>query len=863
MAIPQLDSQKLETLDGPLSPSEAPPTLIPGTVVPTAAPGATTVGPAAEETQVDGAPQETLVPNAAPLETLVDVGKAPSAAPTGAVETLIYGTPATTPVGLANNVATKAAGVETARQSPAETIVEGDQANYETAAEDPTATPSQSRANNKSSPLRIIPKVLGDYELLAELGKGGMGVVYKARQRRADRIVALKIIRPDRLGSLSESSQAAIIERFRKEAQAAARLQHDNIVTVYEVGEVDGCHYFSMQYVPGDSLSDRLRAGPLDNKQSARLLEPVCRAVHAAHQVGVLHRDIKPQNIMIEAESERPRIADFGLAKLADDKVELTKSGEMMGTPPYMPPEQFGDAANCTAKADIYSLGATLYHSLSGRPPFQAATSIATMRQVLAEDPVNLRQLNAAVDIELETICMKCLEKEPERRFESAQVLADELQRYLKGEPILSRPLSQAQRVKRWCRRNPMIATSLGGVAGSILIALGALAFAFVNSQQAKEKVEKSLDETRIARALSESSFQDALSAVNEFFTRVSEDRLLNEPGAQGLRRELLDLARDYYLRLLVQRTGDDTVQEELAATHYRLGLITEELDSPQASIESYQTARMMLTAQLEKHPKSAVRKKFLSNTLNAMGRAYTRLKQLDKAEGLFKESRRIRQELLVSTDDVDERIEVERLVANTDMNLALIEKQREKLDDAQKLMEGAQANRETALKLNLKNRKLRRDLAKGAYNLANLAIDRDDATLAPQVERLIRQAIARLEALLVEAPDDLEDRHLLSLCYRMLADLDAALVATDATRLAPAKKHYQKAQESLERLVTKNPAVPRYQEELAQLLGNLAQLETEQKNPEAAQKLMERADEILQKLNATRTKEERAKDEP
>ncbi len=745
--------------------------------------------------------------------------------------------------------ATAVAGAATQDGAVMETVAEAPSDPHQTMAEKGTATPSRTRVSQSVSGVRLIPKVLGDYELLDELGKGGMGIVYRARQRRANRIVALKIIRPDRLGSLSASSQSGIIERFRKEAQAAARLQHDNLVTVYEVGEIDGCHYFSMQYVEGNSLADRLRKGPLDNKEAARFLEPICRAVHAAHQVGVLHRDIKPQNILIENETLRPRIADFGLAKLADDEAELTQSGEMMGTPPYMPPEQFGDAAHCTSKADIYSLGATLYHSLSGRPPFQAATSIATMRQVLEQDAVSLRTLNAAVDVDLETLCMRCLEKEPERRIGSAEELADELKRYINGEPILSRPLSRSQKLVRWCRRNPVIASLIGAVAASLLLAVGALAFTAVRTEQARKDVAKSLDETKVAQTLSEVSFQDALSAVNEFFTRVSEERLLNEPGAQGLRKELLDLAKSYYLRLLDRRGGDESVQEELAATHYRLGLITEELDSPRASLKSYETARTMLTVQLQKHPNSTARQKFSSNTLNAMGRAHTRLGELDQAETLFKESRQIRAALVGATTDIVERTEFERLLANTNMNLALIEKQRGNLDIALKLMTQAQEDRQASLANDRKNRKLRRDLAKGDYNLANLAIDRDEPMAAVTVEKHARKAIERFEELLKDAPDDIEDRHMLALCYQLLADTNSALAVTEPDRKTTAIDLYTQGRAALERLVARNPSVPRYRFELAQLIGNIAELELDQMKRDSALKLLDQAEGIVQAL--------------
>ncbi|HLQ43115.1 MAG TPA: protein kinase, partial [Planctomycetaceae bacterium] len=280
-----------------------------------------------------------------------------------------------------------------------------------------------------------IPRVLGDYELLEELGKGGMGIVFRARQRSVNRIVALKVIRPDRLADMTMTTRRKAIERFRTEAEAAARISHDNLVTVYEVGCEAGCHYFSMRYVEGSSLSDLIRKNPADNRQAAAWIEPVCRAVQAVHSRGILHRDLKPQNILLEQATGRTLLADFGLAKLADDDSNMTQTGEAMGTPAYMSPEQFHDAASVAVTADVYSLGATLYCLLSGRPPFQASSSMQTMRQVLDTDAVLLRQLNPAVDRDLETICMRCLEKDPARRYGAAEALADELQRYLDGRP--------------------------------------------------------------------------------------------------------------------------------------------------------------------------------------------------------------------------------------------------------------------------------------------------------------------------------------------------------------------------------------------------------------------------------------------
>lgn len=714
-------------------------------------------------------------------------------------------------------------------------------------------TPTGNSSSNRSSSGPVIGsgQTFGDYELISPLGQGGMGVVYKARQRAANRLVALKIIRPDRMSSMTEFSQRRMLERFRAEAHAAARLQHDNLVTVYDVGEIDGCPYFSMQYVEGGSLSDLITDRSLDSREAAAFIEPVCRAVHAAHQQNILHRDIKPANILIEEETQRPRIADFGLAKLQDEDQELTRSGEAMGTPSYMPPEQFGDAASATACSDVYSLGATLYHLLSGRPPFKAATSMATMRQVLNVEPVALRELNPEVDLDLETICMKCLEKEPPRRFQTAADVADELRRYLNGEPILSRPLSRPARFWRWCRRNPIVSSLSGLAATSLVVAVVSFAVAYFETDAARRQVEASLGETARAQALSEASFQDALAAVNDFFTHVSEDRLLNEPGTEELRHELLDLARDYYERFLNRRSDDPTVRDEVAMSHFRVGLIVEELDSPQAAIPSYEKARTIQQALLADlaEPDSAeakATKRALSRTLNALARVATNSGDLDEAERLFEETRKLRQELVDSTDDPDERFEFDRLLANVDMNLGLLARRRSEQDAAEMLYRNAQTLRQRTLPVRPKDPQLRRDLAKGWYNLANLAVDQNDAD---EVRSNIELAIAQLEELLRESPDDLRDRYLLALCYRLKADLEAALSAVDRSKLVESIDAYTKSQIAMQDLSSRSPAVHRYRVELGQLLMNIGQLEAQQQHYAAARASLQKAEEVFARL--------------
>ena len=255
---------------------------------------------------------------------------------------------------------------------------------------------------------------VGDYELLAEIARGGMGIVYKARQRKLNRIVALKVTRAEHLASCED------LQRLDVEAMAAAQLDHPNIVPIYEVGEADGRRYFSMAFVEGESLAETLAAGPLLPYRAAELIKLVAQAVAYAHRHGVIHRDLKPSNILLDA-GGMPRITDFGLAKCADTESGLTQVGQIMGTPSFMSPEQAEAKSDHVGPAtDVYSLGATLYCLLTGRPPFQAATPLETIKQVVEREALSPRQLNHAIDRDLDTICLKCLQKRPERRYASA-----------------------------------------------------------------------------------------------------------------------------------------------------------------------------------------------------------------------------------------------------------------------------------------------------------------------------------------------------------------------------------------------------------------------------------------------------------
>jgi serine/threonine protein kinase/Tfp pilus assembly protein PilF len=305
---------------------------------------------------------------------------------------------------------------------------------------------------------------LGDYELLEEIGRGGQGVVFRARQKGLNRTVALKVI------SLGQWGSKAHLTRFRREAEAAASLDHPGIVPIYEVGEHGGSCYFSMKFVEGGQLDEVVRRTPMSIRQAAELIAKVARTVHYAHEHGILHRDIKPGNILLDAKGE-PLLTDFGLARLVESESTITRTMEVMGTPSYMAPEQaVGNNAAVSGATDVYGLGAVLYQLLTGHPPFAGGTSYETIKLLLDTEPRQPRLLNPKIDRDLSTICLKCLEKDPKRRYSSALALAEDLERWLKHEPIQARHTGVFARGSKWVRRNPtsaLLAASLVALAGS------------------------------------------------------------------------------------------------------------------------------------------------------------------------------------------------------------------------------------------------------------------------------------------------------------------------------------------------------------------------------------------------------------
>jgi serine/threonine protein kinase/WD40 repeat protein len=392
-----------------------------------------------------------------------------------------------------------------------------------------------------SNPLFL--RSFGDYELLLEVARGGMGIIYKAKQRSLGRIVAIKVL------SSGEFASPEFVQRFQAEATAAARLQHPNIVAIHEVGEHDGVRYFSMDFVEGPNLAQLLGGCPLAPERAATYLRTIAEAIQYAHQQGILHRDLKPSNVLLDPFGE-PRVTDFGLAKVLTGDSDLTMTGQVLGTPGYLPPEQADSSYGpLTPAADVYSLGAILYFMLTARAPFAAGTLHETLRQVLTCDAVAPSVLNPEVPRDLETICLKCLEREPGRRYASAAALAEDLRRYLEQEPIVARPLSAVGRLNRWCRRRPSLAAVWLLLAA---LAVGSTASSFWIAR-ARARVESSLVKVRSAEATGREHLREA---------RLAEARAVRHTTIPGRRAQALAALAEA-ARI---RPGSDLRDEALAS---------------------------------------------------------------------------------------------------------------------------------------------------------------------------------------------------------------------------------------------------------------------------------------------------------
>jgi eukaryotic-like serine/threonine-protein kinase len=461
-------------------------------------------------------------------------------------------------------------------------------------------------------------QAISGYEIIRELGRGGMGVVYQARDIELKRTVAIKTIADGRYAAAEQR------ERFRAEAQAVARLRHPNIIAIYAIAEHETQPYLSLEYAEGGSLAQKLAEKPTAPREAAELVGTLARAVHAAHQAGVVHRDLKPSNVLLAADGT-PKVSDFGLAKLLDADSGHTVSGQIVGSPSYMAPEQAeGHSKRVGPQADIYALGAILYQSLTGRPPFLGESQMETLRLVCTAEPVPPRQLRPEISRDLETICLKCLEKEPHKRYASAEGLAGDLQFFLEDRPIAARPVGTAGRLARWTRRNPRAAVLSAAVLLSLLLAAGVSTTLAVRAIRAEVATRRERDlaetESENAKAVSDFLRSDLLAQASAHIQARPE----NKPDPDLKVRTLLDrTAAKISERFVGRPTIEASIRQTIGETYHRLGLY------PQALVHLQRALDLRRQRLGDKHPDTLL-------AMGSLGAVYFSDGKLSDAEPLL-----------------------------------------------------------------------------------------------------------------------------------------------------------------------------------------------------------------------------------
>jgi len=742
------------------------------------------------------------------------------------------------------------------------------------------------RAVFSPAPAPVLGEMVGNYELVAELARGGMGVVYTARQKNVQRIVALKMMRSGVRASASE------LQRFRAETEAVANLDHPNIVPIYEVGEHQGQPFYTMKLLEGGSLAGHIAALRTEPRAAARLLATVAQAVHYAHQRGILHRDLKPANILLasgreSADSEPPAsggahpplaewvpmVTDFGLAKRVEVDSSLTQSGAIIGTPSYMAPEQASRRKGAvTTAADVYGLGAILYEMLTGRPPFRADTLMDTLRLLLEQEPDLPQAINPKVDLDLQTICLKCLEKDPARRYPSAQALAQDLQRFAQGEPIQARPVSTVERTWRWCRRKPVPAALVAvlvlvfGGGLPLVTALWAhaaqqtreaernLDLAKLQERKAKEhadevieqkkKVEKEKGKAEDAQKKAEEekrkveeSFHVAHDAVNRFYVQI-DSRLAHISGLQALRKELGQAALKYYQEFERLRGNDPALQVELAEVQARVARIIRDTGSKAAGLEAYLKAQATYEKLVAAEPNNAALRLELALTYSdvsaihdALGHLAESVTELEKARGILEE--------LAAADP--KSIKLKKSLAGTYNNMAGFLRRNGKFRDALDQYQKAIALQKEVCTAQPKNIDYDRELAMYYGNVGTLysGLNQEaDALRSQERGHELRQK--------VYARDRSSPHHQMELAasYRGLGTWYRS-----NGKPAEAQPLLEESLKLLIPAAEANPSITSFQHDLAKTLHEMALVQRLVQQPADAMQSLGKARAILEKL--------------
>ncbi len=688
----------------------------------------------------------------------------------------------------------------------------------------------------------LTPASLGEYEILEEIARGGMGVVFKARQRRLQRQVALKMILA---GDLATPDA---VQRFRFEAETVAGLDHPHIVPIYDIGEDQNRHYFAMKLIDGSSLTRHIQRLRDDPEAAARLLATVARAVDYAHRRGLLHRDLKPANILLD-EHGRPHVTDFGLAKWVNRaSPNPTETGIAVGTPSYMAPEQAaGPHKDLTVAADVYSLGAILYELLTGRPPFKEATPLLTLRAALDTEPPPPRALNPRVPADLEIIALKCLEKDPARRYASAAALADDLERYLNVEPILARPVRTPERFWRWCRRKPIVAALAAALLLSLLAGGGLATWQWqvaeahaetaeanyhradeqrtrverlvMEKEEARKKEEVARQNEGAAHKKEETSYRQARAVINDMVRRLSEGGLRDVPGLEPLRKELLESALRYYEKFLKQRGDDPQLREELALTYFRVGAITNRIGPQEKALAAYQQSQQLFQQLLDAQPDNAKLQAQLADAYINGGQVK---QSLNQARAALKDYDRACALLMPLRNHPERGAWAKKSLAIAHTNKGGIQRTLGDLDDSTTTFETTHQLLRELLAKDPKAVHLRADLAVCHINLGVLHAARGDSHKALECYELARS----IQLELVKAqPKNLRLQYDLALNQRRVGDrlVTMGRYAEGIQALRAAEQHWRKC-------AKESPSVADYRSFLAACLRSLGHAERQQR---------------------------------
>jgi serine/threonine-protein kinase len=700
-------------------------------------------------------------------------------------------------------------------------------------------TRKESNADRRAPSALAAPAGLVEYELLEELGRGGMGVVYKARQVGLNRLVALKMVLA---GAHAAPDDLA---RFRTEAEAVASLQHANIVQIYEIGERDGAPFLALEYLGGGSLAQKLQGVPQPPAEAAKLIETLAHAIHHAHQQGIIHRDLKPANVLLSfcggsqnradggpaPVSERPqnevvpKITDFGLAKWlarpapSGDAAGLTRSGDILGTPSYMAPEQAaGHLPSIGPATDIYALGAILYEMLTGRPPFRAATLVDTLVQVQTREPVSPARLQPGVPRDLDTICLKCLEKAPGKRYASARALAEDLRCFLAGRPIQARPVGPWERAWKWARRRPTAAALLAVSAVAVLALL-------VGGWWSSAALGRAAQREAGQRHRAENRFRDALDVVDRLLTEVAEVDLIDVPQMEPVRARLLRRAQGYYEKFLRQDSNDPMVRREAGRAHVRLGDIQDMLGQSAAAQRSYRRALDWLGRLTEEFPHVAVYRQDLARAQQGLAVLARKTNHFDQAERAGREALRLRRQLV---DEYPDEPEYQRDLAASSYHLgALLARLPGRQKEAEQAYRASLAWQRDLVKRFPDGPDYLRDQARTLNNLGILLQARGRSDKA---EEAIERAAHLQQRLAKGSPTVAAYR-------RELARYHANLGSLRRARRLPrsAEKSYDAARVLLAALAADFPTVPGYRQELAAVQSNLGLLYQFTQRPQKA----------------------------